>query len=105
MAMRDLAYHLKRQERRAEALPWWQRLVAERDAVYACEELAKHYEWQETDLAQALAWTERAVELAGRAPASARRRQILDDLAHRRARLVRKLEAPPPPAPDAQRED
>ncbi|MGD8624942.1 MAG: ribonuclease H-like domain-containing protein [Anaerolineae bacterium] len=105
MAMRDLAYHLKRQERRTEALAWWQRLAAERGAIYACEELAKHYEWQETDLAQALAWTEQAIELAGQAPASARRRQILDDLAHRQARLERKLAGVPEQGIEAEHQD
>ena len=92
MAMRDLAYLLKRQERRAEALPWWQRLVETAGAVYACEELAKQYEWHDGNLAQALAWTERGIGLAEAWPASAKRRETLDALQHRQERLNRKLD-------------
>ncbi|MEJ2208050.1 MAG: ribonuclease H-like domain-containing protein [Anaerolineae bacterium] len=91
-AARDLAYLLKRQERRAEALPWWEELAREWGAVYACEELAKHYEWQDLDLAQALAWTQQGIDLAGAWPRGPRRRQALADLAHRQARLETKLE-------------
>ena len=95
--MRDLAYLLKRQERREEALHWWQRLVETAGAVYACEELAKHYEWHDRDLALALAWTERGIELAGGGPATARRRETLASLDHRRERLNRKLASANPP--------
>ena len=63
MAMRDLAYLLKRQERREEALSWWQQLADGQGAVYACEELAKHDEWQRQDLAGAIAWTLRGITL------------------------------------------
>ncbi len=91
MAMRDLAYLLKRQERRVEALAWWQRLVEIQDAVYACEELAKHYEWHDWDLPQALGWTEQGIALAGAWPAGAKRRETLADLEHRLQRLQRKL--------------
>jgi hypothetical protein len=91
MAMRDLAYLLKRQERRGEALSWWQRLVEVSGAVYACEELAKHYEWHDLDLAGALTWTERGIGLAEEWPASSKRRETLAALEHRRERLNRKL--------------
>jgi uncharacterized protein YprB with RNaseH-like and TPR domain len=91
MAMRDLAYLLKRQERRAEALDWWQRLVETAGAVYACEELAKHYEWHAEELAQARAWTERGIALAGAWPPGPKRSQALAELEHRLERLDRKL--------------
>jgi uncharacterized protein YprB with RNaseH-like and TPR domain len=91
MAMRDLAYLLKRQERREEALPWWQRLVEASGAVYACEELAKHYEWHELDLAGALTWTERGIGLAEEWPTTSKQREALARLEHRRERLNRKL--------------
>jgi uncharacterized protein YprB with RNaseH-like and TPR domain len=94
LAMRDLAYLLKRQDRRGEALPWWQRLVEASGEVYACEELAKHYEWQEEDLAQAIAWTQRGIALARKWPSGIRRRSTLDDLEHRLARLERKRPSP-----------
>jgi uncharacterized protein YprB with RNaseH-like and TPR domain len=93
-AMRDLAYLLKRQERRQEALTWWRELVDSSGEVYACEELAKHYEWQDEDLAQALTWTQKAVSLARAWPAGHRRRNTLDDLDHRLNRLERKLRSP-----------
>ena len=98
MARRDLAYLLKRQERRAEALPWWQDLVEVEGAIYACEELAKHYEWHEVDLARALLWTERAIGLVEGWPRSYKRRETLKELQHRHERLQRKLslEAPAP---------
>jgi uncharacterized protein YprB with RNaseH-like and TPR domain len=91
-AARDLAYLLKRQERREEALPWWEELARTHGAVYACEELAKHYEWQTGDLTLALDWTEKAVEQVRTWSPGTRRRQALDDLAHRQARLQKKLE-------------
>ncbi|MFN2226140.1 MAG: ribonuclease H-like domain-containing protein [Anaerolineae bacterium] len=92
-AARDLAYLLKRQERREEALAWWEELAHTRGAVYACEELAKHYEWQAIDLAQALAWTQQGIALAEAWPPGLRRRQTLADLHHRQARLEQKLES------------
>lgn len=90
-ATRDLAYLLKRQGRREEALAWWEELARARGAVYACEELAKHYEWQVVNLALALAWTQEAIGLVQAWPPGARRRQVLADLAHRQARLEQKL--------------
>jgi uncharacterized protein YprB with RNaseH-like and TPR domain len=92
-AARDLAYLLKRQERREEALPWWEDLARTQGAVYACEELAKHYEWQAGDLAMALTWTQEAIDLVRAWPPGSRRRQALADLAHRQARLQEKLES------------
>jgi hypothetical protein len=93
MAMRDLAYLLKRQERREEALTWWQRLVESEGAAVGCEELAKHYEWYGSDLAQALIWTERAIALIGAWPAGTKRREALAAFEHRRQRLERKMAA------------
>jgi uncharacterized protein YprB with RNaseH-like and TPR domain len=93
LAMRDLAYLLKRQERRGEALRWWQQLVETSGAVYACEELAKHHEWQDQDLAQALTWTRQGIRLVQAWPPSSRRRATLEDLEHRLQRLQHKIEA------------
>jgi len=91
LAMRDLAYMLKRGERREEALPWWQEL-ASAGVVYACEELAKHYEWRDADLPQATDWTRRGIALAERWPADPRQRDTLASLRHRLSRLAAKLE-------------
>jgi len=95
LAMRDLAYLLKRQERRTEALPWWQQLADTAEAVYACEELAKHYEWHDQDLAQAAAWTQRAIALAEGSASGPGQQETLADLQHRLARLARKTEGSP----------
>lgn len=92
-AMRELAYLLKRQDRRAEALPWWRALAEERDAVYACEELAKHFEWHEEDLGQALSWTRHGIVLVEAWPEGPARSDSLAALEHRLARLVRKTES------------
>jgi uncharacterized protein YprB with RNaseH-like and TPR domain len=92
MAMRDLAALLKRQERREEALVWWQRLAEGHGAVYACEELAKHFEWQDADLPQAITWTQRALALVTAWPPGPKRREAVADLEHRLARLQHKLE-------------
>jgi uncharacterized protein len=90
MALRDLAYLLKRQGRRSEALPWWERLVEVDGAVYACEELAKHYEWHDENLAQATAWTQKALRLvAGWSPGHPRR-EAEAALRHRLLRLESK---------------
>ncbi|MFC2037417.1 ribonuclease H-like domain-containing protein [Chloroflexota bacterium] len=90
MAMRDLAYLLKRQERWAEALPWWQQLVESAGAVYACEELAKHHEWRAEDLPLAITWTQRGAALAKEWPSGPKRHNTLSDLEHRQERLHRK---------------
>jgi uncharacterized protein YprB with RNaseH-like and TPR domain len=87
MTMRDLAFLLKRQGRRGEALPWWQRLAEEHGAIYACEELAKHYEWQDEDIAQAIAWTTEGLRLAQSQRTGPRRQATLSDLDHRLNRL------------------
>jgi hypothetical protein len=91
LAMRDLAYLLKRQERRQEALPWWEELAGAAEAVYACEELAKHYEWHEEDLARALSWTERGMQLAQGWPTGPKRREALAGLEHRLGRVRGKM--------------
>jgi uncharacterized protein YprB with RNaseH-like and TPR domain len=91
-AMRDLAFLLKRQERRPEAVAWWQELAETAGAAYACEELAKHYEWHDADLARALAWTERALALVAAWPPGTRRREAQAELEHRRERLRAKLQ-------------
>lgn len=90
LAMRDLAYGLKRAGRRTEALAWWEEL-ASLGAVYACEEMAKHYEWRDADLPLALEWTRRGIALATDGPPDAGRRESLDALRHRLNRLSAKM--------------
>ncbi len=97
---RDLAFLLKRQQRREEALVWWRELAEVAGAVYACEELAKHYEWHDADLPQALAWTERALALAQAGPPGPKRTETLAGLEHRRARLRLKVGSSTGDTPD-----
>lgn len=87
----QLGLLLKRNGRAAEALPLWQQIAATTfEDVTAHLELAKYYEWQAQELDQAIFWTEQALNLV----TSTRRRTydpVRDDLAHRLARLKRKL--------------
>ncbi len=94
MVMRDLAFLLKRQERRHEGVAWWQQLAEMNSDVHACEELAKHYEWIEKDLAQALAWTERAMVLVRDWPPGPQRKRVWEELKHRQQRLLGKMADP-----------
>jgi hypothetical protein len=111
MTMRELAYLLKRQGRRSEAVPWWQQLAQNLDAVYACEELAKYYEWHALDLPLAIVWTQQGIALAQRWtpgsrfwPGRTRQRETLTELHHRLARLQRKQDGSAP-APEADGEN
>lgn len=92
-ALQMLALLLKRQERRAEALPFWQQLAATSfDDVTAHVELAKYYEWHAADLPAAMRWTEQALKLA-QSWGGARAALAQEELAHRLARLRQKQQA------------
>ncbi len=83
----ELAGLLKRNGRRAEAVPLWQQIASTTfDDVDAHIELAKHFEWQEQDIAKAILWTEQALNLVGRHPIQS------GELAHRLNRLRRKYD-------------
>jgi len=86
IALRRLARCLRRQDRRADALSCWMEL-ADQDDAPALIELAKHYEWHDADLPQALACAQRALSLADGASVRA-------EIRHRIDRLNRKLTAP-----------
>jgi uncharacterized protein YprB with RNaseH-like and TPR domain len=78
-----MACCLKQQERRADAAPYWQQL-AEGGDLDAWVELAKHYEWHDVDLQQALVCATRALALS-------RDALTRTEINHRIARLQRKL--------------
>jgi hypothetical protein len=85
----ELALLLKRADRIEEAVPLWQQVaVTATYDVTAHEELAKYYEWRCRDCGAALRWAAEAEQLATRAGLPSPR---LDELAHRRRRLERKL--------------
>ena len=99
-ALYELAGLLKKNGRRAEALPLWQQIAATSyDDVTAHVELAKHYEWHDQDLPVALAWTERALVLTQRWP-PAQARLIQPELTHRHQRLSQKIGADPKSFPN-----
>lgn len=86
-----LALLLKRAERRDEAVVVWQQLaVVEMDDVRGHVELAKHHEWISGELDLALEWVQGALALVERWPPGLAR-LVRHELAHRRARLERKI--------------
>ncbi|MGD8857152.1 MAG: ribonuclease H-like domain-containing protein [Chloroflexota bacterium] len=90
-ALSQLAWMLKRQDRRPEAVPLWQQLaVTSFDDVSAHVELAKYYEWHDIQLDVAMHWTTQALSLV-EGSASTKLEIVLEELLHRRARLERKL--------------
>jgi uncharacterized protein YprB with RNaseH-like and TPR domain len=98
MCLRHLAALLKRQERRAEAVPLWiEWAMVDDKNVEAHVELAKFYEWHEMELEKALAWTKQGLETVTRWPRGLRRSEAQAELNHRRARLERKIGSSFPP--------
>jgi uncharacterized protein YprB with RNaseH-like and TPR domain len=90
-ALAGLARLLKRTERRQEALTLWEYLADLKLDTLGHEELAKHYEWYELDLRQALHWTEQGIVLATSWRPGLQRTEALRELSHRRERLAKKL--------------
>ncbi len=90
-ALIGLAYLLKRSGRREEALPCWIDIADLKFDTLGHVELAKHYEWHQADLENALEWTETAITLANSWRPGYRRTQALNELHHRQQRLIRKL--------------
>ncbi|RMF34201.1 MAG: hypothetical protein D6759_06145, partial [Chloroflexi bacterium] len=96
--LRHLSFLLKRQDRRAEAVPFWTQLAelgerdedGERDAVLACIELAKYYEWHAHDIGAAMAWSRRALRVVTGWPPGPHRERVEEELRHRLRRLERK---------------
>ncbi|RLC95787.1 MAG: hypothetical protein DRI77_09510 [Chloroflexi bacterium] len=97
-ALRDLAYLLKRADRRAEAFAYWQQLALETpDDVLPHVELAKYFEWHVENLSLAARWTRAALAQVKRWPAGMRYDDVLAELRHRLARLERKVRDSAPP--------
>ncbi len=87
------ALHRRRGELPNAVSLWWQ-AAADRE-IYAHVELAKYYEHQQKDAAEALKWTEAALALL-RQPETPRHERLEweADLLHRKARLAKRLEKP-----------
>lgn len=87
--LHELGLLLKRNGRRAEAIPLWQQIAATSfDDISAHIELAKYYEWHEPDLPQAILWTEQALKLSQ--SWGNRTDLVRDELEHRLTRLQQK---------------
>jgi tetratricopeptide (TPR) repeat protein len=90
-ALHRYTAHLKRQDRREEAVERWQTLHSlVPDDPRPCVELAKYYEWHAIDLAQAQHWAQEALICLSHWKADWRRDQIWEEIEHRLARLARK---------------
>jgi uncharacterized protein YprB with RNaseH-like and TPR domain len=82
---------LKRQERRAEAVPLWEQWASfTLDDSQPCIELAKYYEWHAEDFRKALEWTERALKLVAGWPRGWKRDEAFAAAQHRLERLKKK---------------
>lgn len=83
---------LKRQERRAEAVPLWEQWASfSLDDPQPCIELAKYYEWHAVDLPKASEWTERALKLVSGWPKGWQRDEASAAIQHRLERLREKI--------------
>jgi tetratricopeptide (TPR) repeat protein len=91
-ALRRYGAELKRQDRKAEALPSWQRWhqLAPEDPR-PCIELAMFFEWQAKDLEQARFWAQEALACLSHWPPGWRRDRAWSEIEHRLLRLARKL--------------
>jgi uncharacterized protein YprB with RNaseH-like and TPR domain len=91
-AMRRYSFHLKRIDRKVEAVKiWkkWHRLAA--DDPSPCIELAKFYEWETGDYAEALRWSQEAMQSLTHWPKDWRRDRVWEEIEHRIRRLMGKI--------------
>ena len=89
-AVRRLSYLQRRRGQTVAALELW-RLAAGARQVYAHEALAKFYEHEMKECAEALRWTEAALRVVEAWPPAPARERALEDLSHRRDRLEARL--------------
>ena len=91
-AKTELAYLLKRQDRREEAEPLWQDLVLGPAPLLALEELAKFYEWHRKDFDSALTCITYALQVLAEGPQTWQTEDQKAAWEHRRGRVEAKLE-------------
>jgi hypothetical protein len=91
-ALRWYTAHLKRDNRREQALAGWEQWHSlDPTDPFPCIELAMFYEWHARQLQPALDWSLRARQAIEGWPKGWRRQQSLADIDHRIARLQQKL--------------
>ena len=62
--LKEYTLFLKRRERRAEAVPFWQEMVTlEEHSIFPHIELAKYYEWHQIELQTAAEWAAHAYQI------------------------------------------
>ncbi|MBI5297885.1 MAG: ribonuclease H-like domain-containing protein [Chloroflexi bacterium] len=90
VAVKRHAILQKRRGDVTQAIRWWEQ-AAERGHIYACIELAKHYEHRERDPQQAMHWAQTARDLVnGQDLPPYMRQHWLGEIGHRLSRLERK---------------
>ncbi len=91
--LRDLAYLLKRLERREEAAAVWEEWIGSitGDDLTPYVELAKHHEWYTFNHKAARGWTAWALRIAEGWPSGSAANEAVGDLRHRLERLERKV--------------
>ena len=94
-AVRRLSVLQKRRGDIEQAIRWWEQAAAQ-GHVYACIELAKHYEHRRRDYLEAQKWVVSAMELVNSSDLPAYMRQHWEaELEHRFTRLEGKLKSKP----------
>jgi tetratricopeptide (TPR) repeat protein len=93
-AVERLSHLQKRRGDVNEAVRLWEQAAAQ-GHIYAHVELAKHYEHRQRDYAEAMKWTESALELvkSSELPKYVQK-HWKDELAHRNERLKKKRKGP-----------
>lgn len=92
---KQLSLFYKRMMRYTDACRIWEKMISDRDDLYAHLELAKYYEHTEKDIHRALSLTEKALAILQQNPSSSQSDAIPElreeRLMHRKKRLQRKL--------------
>ena len=92
LALKELSLMLKKQDRRADAMPLWQQM-AELDQIedtFPHLELAKYFEWHAVDLEKASLWSAHAYQIVMSRPALDF--ALKEEIEHRLRRLAGKIE-------------
>lgn len=92
-ALRHYTLQLKREDRREEALPGWERWheLAPGDPQ-PCIELSMYYEWHACNFERARHWAQEALLCLSRWPSGWRRDRVWEEIEHRLQRISTKVE-------------